>query len=157
MGLYAEKTSVSVAKSRMEIEETVTRYGAKGFMSGFDESRAFIAFEIAERRVKFILVLPDRNGAQFRTTPGGKRQLDADGRLKAWEQACRQHWRALYLVIKAKLEAVQTGITCFEDEFMAHIVMPDGRTVGEHVRPGILAAYESGNVPKLLPDMTGRR
>ena len=154
MGRYAEKTSVPVSKSRMEIEETVTRYGARGFISGFDASRAFVAFEIAERRVKFVLALPDKFDRKFRTTPGGRRELDADGQQRAWEQACRSSWRALYLVIKAKLEAVASGITCFEDEFMAHILMPDGRTVGEHVRPGIIQAYESGTVPALLPDMT---
>jgi hypothetical protein len=55
------------------------------------------------------------------------------------------------LVIKAKLEAVESGIACFEEEFMAHIVLPDGRTVGEHVIPGIAQAYETGNVPALLP------
>ena len=66
------------------------------------------------------------------------------------EQACRSRWRALALAVKAKLEAVAIGITTFEDEFMAHIVMPDGLTVGEHVRPRIASAYESGQVTPLL-------
>jgi len=65
---------------------------------------------------------------------------------------CRQKWRALALVIKAKLEAVESGISVFEDEFMAAIVMPNGRTVSEEIRPRIAAAYESGNMPALLPD-----
>ena len=42
------------------------------------------------------------------------RQADAAevaGMLKHWEQACRQKWRALALVIKAKLEAVAAGAT----------------------------------------------
>ena len=58
---------------------------------------------------------------------------------------------ALALVVKAKLEAVQSGIVGFEDEFMAHIVMPDGKTVAEHARPLIASAYETGKVPALLP------
>jgi len=61
------------------------------------------------------------------------------------------------LVIKAKLEAVESGISVFEDEFMANIVMPDGRTVSEHVRPRIATAYESGEMPPLLPDYSADR
>jgi hypothetical protein len=55
------------------------------------------------------------------------------------------------LVIKAKLEAVEGGITTFEDEFLAHIVLPDGQTVAHHVRPRIEAVYSSGEVQALLP------
>ena len=42
----------------------------------------------------------------------------------------------------------------FEYEFMANIVMPDGRSVSEHVRPRITSAYETGDMPPLLPDYT---
>lgn len=34
---------------------------------------------------------------------------------------------------------------------MAHIVMPDGKTVSEHATPMITAAYEGGKVRALLP------
>ena len=44
----------------------------------------------------------------------------------AWEQVCRQRWRALLLIIRAKLEAVASGITTLENEFLANIVLPDG-------------------------------
>lgn len=54
---------------------------------------------------------------------------------QAWEQACRQRWRALSLCIKAKLEAVAAGITTFEHEFLAHFLTGDGRTVGDHIIP----------------------
>ena len=70
---------------------------------------------------------------------------------KLWEQATRQCWRALALVVKAKLEAVEANIATFEEEFMAHIVMPDGKTVAEHARPMIASAYKSGKIQPLLP------
>lgn len=66
------------------------------------------------------------------------------------EQENRQRWRALCLAIKAKLEAVQSGITTFEDEFMAHIMLPGGKTVSEMAAPVIENAYKSGKVPTLL-------
>ncbi|MDD3798409.1 MAG: hypothetical protein PHE36_04435 [Novosphingobium sp.] len=75
-----------------------------------------------------------------------------DAALREWEQACRQRWRALALVIKAKLEAIDSGISEFDDEFMAHIVLPNGRTVSEEVRPKITSAYAGEGMPNLLPD-----
>jgi hypothetical protein len=57
----------------------------------------------------------------------------------------------------AKLEAVEAGISVFDDEFLAHIVMPDGRTVAGHVRPQLALAYETGRVGPLLPDYSERK
>lgn len=70
-----------------------------------------------------------------------------------YEQAVKQRWRALALVIKAKLEAVEAGITIFEDEFLAHIVLPNGQTAGEYMVPQIEAAYETGKMPAMLPQL----
>jgi hypothetical protein len=150
MGKFAEGTEVSVEKSRAEIEGLIIRYGATStaFMNG--PGRAMIAFEAKGRRVLFELPLPDIASRSFDKDGRGSVRT-AEKRQIAWEQACRQRWRALALVIKAKLEAVETGISQFEDEFLANIVMPDGQTVSSHVRPRIAAAYESGNMTPLLP------
>lgn len=153
MSRFAENTSVSSENSRAEIERTLSRYGASKFMYGWEDEKAIVGFEMDRRHVRFIVPLPDKE--DYRKTPGGKRERDNTGMLKAWEQACRQRWRALALVIKAKLEAVESGITVFEEEFMAHIVLPNGQTVGQHMIPQIAQAYESGNMPPLLPYFGG--
>ena len=72
-------------------------------------------------------------------------------RAEAWEQACRSRWRALFLCIKAKLEAVESRIETFEEAFLAHVMMPDGMTVAEHAAPMIALSYETGTVRPLLP------
>lgn len=86
-----------------------------------------ICFEMNDRRVMFRTAMPDD------------------------EQQTRAKWRALLLCIKAKLESVESGIESFENAFMAHVVMPDGRTVGEHIRPRIASAYAEGKMVPLLP------
>jgi hypothetical protein len=44
------------------------------------------------------------------------------------------------------------GITTFEEEFLAHIVLPHGKgTVGGRLMPQIDKAYESDKMPPLLP------
>lgn len=150
MTRYASNTSVSVSTSKAEIERIVERYGASHFMSGWSAEQALVAFTMEARQVRFILPMPDRTEKRFTHHSKGMRTPEAA--LKEWEQACRQRWRALALVIKAKLEAVESGISIFEDEFMANIVLPGGRTVSEEVRPRIAAAYESGSMQPLLPD-----
>lgn len=146
---YAEKTSVSVAKTKADIEELVQKYGADQFISGFKDNIAIVGFSLADRQVRFVLPLPDK--AEFLYTPGrGQRRTD-DAARAAWEQACRSKWRALYLVIKAKLEAVDAGISTIEREFLADIVLPDGQTAGDWMHPQIEQAYLTGNMPPLLP------
>lgn len=152
MGRYAEATSVSSEKSRADIERTLNRYGADQFMYGWRGDSALVAFRLLNRQVRFILPMPSKEDAEFTTTETG-RARKPPAALAAWEQATRQRWRALALVIKAKLEAVESGITVFDEEFLAHIVLPDGSTVGETAIPRIAAAYESGKMPNLLPHL----
>lgn len=156
MTVYAKDTVVSVARSRAEIEESITRYGATKFMHFMEEGRAIIVFEATKRRVMFELPLPSRDGFKTRTVKttqyGSTRthELTPDEQAKAWEQACRQRWRALALVIKAKLEAVASGITTFEDEFLAHVVLPNGKTVGRWLAPQLEAALSTDKMPPML-------
>lgn len=133
---YAEKTTVPVSKSRMEIEELIRKHGAGQFVSGFSGSKVMIGFTAYGRQVRFIVDIPT-----------GKSQKDS-------EQLERQRWRALLLVIKAKFEAIDSGVSCFDDEFLAHIVLPDGKTCGDHLTPQLAQAYETGQMPPLLPVLT---
>lgn len=153
MTTFAAKTTVSSEKSRAEIEQVLARYGASHFMYGSSPQRAVVAFQANGRRIKFDLPMPDPQAREFTHAKHARRysetrRTDAQ-RVAAWEQACRQRWRALLLVIKAKLEAVQTGITTFEEEFLAHIVLPNGQTVGAEFIPQIGVAYETGRMPAL--------
>lgn len=152
--MYAEKTSVSAEKSRCEIERTLQRYGADQFMYGWDVDKALVGFRMGGRQIKFLLPMPDKSDHQFTHTPTGKIRKE-NAAFTEWEQACRQKWRALSLVIKAKLEAVEAGIAIFEDEFMANIVLPNGSTVSQFMLPQIAEAYETGQMPNLLPDLSG--
>lgn len=126
MSPYAEKTKVPVSRSRDEIERVLSRYGADAFGYGWDAGRAVVSFRAQRRYIRFAMEIP----------------------LSAQEE--RQRWRALVLVIKAKLEAVESGITTFENEFLAHVVLPDNRTVGEWLGPQLDTIYSDGGMPKLL-------
>ena len=151
MTRYAENTAVPSDRSRAEIERTLTRYGADQFMYGWGDGNAIIAFRADGRQVKFVLPMPDRNHRDITHTPSRGTVRTKVQQDEVYEQLVRQKWRALSLVIKAKLEAVEAGITVFEDEFLSHILLPNGSTVGDWARPQIAEAYENGTMPKLLP------
>lgn len=149
-GRYAERTTVDVGRSKNDIERVLRRYGADQFVSGWDCNKAMLQFRMRERIVRFIIDLPELE--DFAKTPKGRDREDTTAR-KEWEQAIRQRWRALYLVIRAKLEAVESDISDFEEEFLANIILPDGTTVGEYLLPQIAKSYETGKFPKLLPGL----
>ena len=126
MTRYAVKTSVPVARTRDEIERVLARYGADAFGYARDADRSVVSFKAQGRFIRFAMAVPP----------------------EAQEE--RQRWRALLLVIKAKLEAVESGITTFEEEFLAHVVLPDNRTVGDWLLPQVEQAYLDGGMPKQL-------
>lgn len=152
---YASATNVSVEKTEAEIKAIIRKYGATSFASFESATDAMIAFEMQGRRIVFKLPLPDREADEFRRTPAKRQLRSHDQRMAAWEQACRSRWRSLFLCIKAKLESVEANIESFEDAFLAHIQMPDGHSVSEHVRPRIASAYAGEPMQPLLPGPKG--
>jgi hypothetical protein len=144
---YARETSVPIEATRNEIERLLLRYGATGFFFGTEDRTSIIGFRMKERMFKFRLTVP----------PSADYKQAANGRLRtqgawhnAWDQAKRSYWRALLLVVKAKLEAVEVGIVTFEDEFMPQTVMPDGQTVAEWMGPQLAESYANGIMPPSL-------
>lgn len=148
--VYARGTSVSVEKSRLEIETILLRYGAKSFAYGRDEQQAMIQFAAHDRFVRFTLPLPDKKNFSQKLRRGYRVPRTRQEQQDAWEQACRERWRSLVIAIKAKLEAVQCGISEFEKEFLAYVVMPNGQTLAEVIQPKIAEAYAANDMPKLL-------
>lgn len=137
MSLYADKTRVPVVKTRSEIERLLERHKAKqyGTAVDYDLRSARVQFRLHDRIVRFVISLPD------------PKKLGNGSRL---EQAERQRWRALLLVIKAKLESVENAIETFEEAFLANVVMPNDQTVGDLVRPAIAESYRTGKLPAQL-------
>lgn len=151
MGRYASDTCVAVESSLMEIRRTAQRYGAGGFQFTELGALAGVTFECSGRTVRIMMTLPSPDAKEFRFTETGKERTSENTIRAAWEQECRRSWRALALVIKAKLEAVASGITTFDNEFLAHIVLPDGNTVAYHTIPSMHKALEAGTAPPMLP------
>lgn len=154
---YAADTSVPMDRSISEIRTTVRRYGATEFAHMESDEQAAITFTMKGRRILFRLQMPNPKDAEFTQTERGKVR-SASVAEATWEQACRSRWRALALVIKAKLEAVEVGIVVFEDEFLANTIPPGASvTFGEAVREDMRIVHEQRSLTPLLPHMKGGR
>ena len=125
---YANRTRVPTEKTRLEIEQLVKKFGAKGFASGWHEGTARVQFFAHGRHVRFTVM-----------TVGDTREG-------------REKWRALLLLVKAKLVAVDAKIATFEEAFVGDVVLPEtGKTVWESVREPLKLAYEQNRHIPLLP------
>lgn len=145
--LFASGTTVPVERSRAEIERLLVKYGATAFTSAWDAAKATIGFAVKGWHVRFELVYPDRKEPRFRRrTPA-----DTD---KVFDAEVRRLWRSLSILLKAKLDCVQSGITTFEREFLADLVIPgQSGTVGQIAIPQLAAARKNSHVdgtPHLL-------
>lgn len=148
---YAADTKVPVARSQAELEAMLRRYGADQFGYATQDGLARIQFRENGRVYRFDLPLPTADFRSVTHTPTGRARA-AGERVKALDQEHRRRWRALVLIVKAKLEAAESGITSFADEFLPYTLLPDGTTVGEHVDDELHEAYETGAMPtNLLP------
>ncbi|WP_449411448.1 hypothetical protein [Methylobacterium komagatae] len=123
--VYAENTKVPIAQSRSQIETMLRKASATRIVTMDEALEAVVMFMLAGRLIKLRIEIPGDANDQHR----------------------RAIWRAIGLVVKAKIEAVAQGITTVEQEWLAHVVLPDGSTVGDWVEPQSKIAYDKGRMP----------
>lgn len=151
--IFAANTEVPVDRSRTGIEKLLDDHKCRKFSSGIDRERghAMLQFEMGNRLLRFAVQWPttldqlasdDPWRARWRNT----RAQSVDRFLAQIE---RQRWRAMHLVIKAKLEAVSSGVATFDEEFLPYIVLPNNETVSQAMVPLIEQAYTDGEMPRL--------
>ncbi len=148
---YAAGTTVDTSRSKAEIERTLERFGATGFMFGRDDdAQVFIvAFRREGRAYRFVLPVPDRetfryNKARYSYQRRGSERAESTID-KMTEQETKRRFRSLANFVKASLDATDTGIIDFDTVMMPHLVLPDGRTMAQALGPQVDAALEGRN------------
>jgi hypothetical protein len=163
--IFAAKTEVGVDKSKAELERLLVRHGAAQYGTAHDDANGFavVYFALGGRHIRLQVPLPkfeewpDPKLASYRQkkkTPQSWDRWAEATRVSwvrdQWGQACRTRWRCMLLIVKAKLELIGMNLSTVEREFLADITLPDGRSVGEWLRPGIDKAYLGGHMPPML-------
>jgi len=116
-----EDTTVSVARSHEMIRTMV--YKHRGSAIAFLSARPKEGFEATVRigdrdyRVRIMATCkPQRNDAER-------------------DREERRVWRVLYWHLKAMFEAADSGVISLLDVILPFVVMPDDRTISEHLTP----------------------
>lgn len=140
---YAAKTEVSEVRSQQELTQLLVKYGASDYgLIQSSSGQVLIEAIVKNRRIRFVLPPPSAEATQGLW--GRKAEL-------AREQWGRQRWRVLILVLKAKFEAIETGLTTVEQEFMANLVLPNGQTMSDSVLPQLDSLGPAGPMLALGP------
>lgn len=142
---YVRGASITCAASREEIQGMLAGYGATGFHCGWKDGGAAVAFTAGDRQFRFVLALPGQAGDPLQSRRTGPDRQSA-------EEVSRRRWHKLSMLIRAKLEAVDSGIATFDEEFLAYMVVPGGNTVFQDVAPAIDTAYATALRTPLLGD-----
>lgn len=146
MARYAAGTEVPVSRTESQIRALLLRSGATHYAYGEEPTRAMIQFALKGRHYRFEVTRPtaEQIAHLFTNNPNGndwRPRIDAE-----W----RRRWRARLLWVKAMLEFDDREPGAFETAMLAHLVLPDGQTLGSWATPQIAAVYERGGMPPLL-------
>lgn len=147
---FAADTRVPVERSRAEIDRLLSRAGASEVAFHWRAGEgAVVAFDLSGRLIRVALPMAPR--AQFERTATG-RERSPRAVEDRYRQEERRRWRALALFLRAKLEAVESGISTLDQEFLAYLVVGGGDTVGDRLIPQLEQALRDGDqLPRLLP------
>lgn len=153
MNLYASSTSVSVEKTKGELERLLVKHGATRYGIAHTEDGAQVSFIMKEQHVRIAVPVPSVADYPDTTKPdySNKAKTPRDwnrwsvAQRKVWidgqrQQAARQRWRCILLIVRAKLELIEMKLSTVEREFLADITLNDGRTVLEAMAGKLLTA-----------------
>ncbi|WP_415854626.1 hypothetical protein [Sinomonas sp. G460-2] len=138
---YVRGASLSSSVFQEEIRQMLAESGASRFRIASEYRRAAVVFSLGDRTFRMLVSPPGPADSQSERTHDWIQPSSRPHESKSAQEAARQAWRQLSLLIRAKLDAVASGIVTFDEEFLAYMVLPGGGTVFQATAPAIAAAY----------------
>jgi hypothetical protein len=138
----------------MEIDSLLGKHGASSRLIGQTDCTAHVTFVLGGLQYRLDVPLPAfEMTAEPRGWYGWDNTRRQEWKAKQNAQAMRERWRAILLLLKAKLEAVKLGVSPLEKEFLSDLVLDGGATVYEAMGSRIAKALANGQ-PLMLPEAT---
>lgn len=158
---YASGTTVAAAKTQGEIMGLLGKRGVTKIATfSDDEKRVYsIAFEHDGVPYRCSLPLPDPSEPRFNQYKQGSSIFERteSAKAKLYEEEVNRKWRAFGMVIKAKIVAVEEGISTMQAEFIGNAILGNGLTVAETHAPELAQLAALGRLPALaLPGGSGK-
>lgn len=141
---YAEGTSVSVEKSKFELDSLLRKHGAGQRVFGDDDvnGKAYVIFSLKERQYRLEVPLPKIEEFAKKKQRSWMIACSEEEKRRRHEQACRERWRAVVLVAM--------GVSSVEREFLADLLLPNGARMHVALAEQIEKTYLDGSMPPLL-------
>jgi len=147
---FAEGTDVPVERSRAELEDLLRKHGAAEIGLHMADAGWTVMYRMRGRMLKQFVRFPEAEPYVLFDPKAPWRKRTAAQIKPLQEKEWRRRWRAAVLILKARLEAVASGDADFEATFLGDILLPDGSTMAEAVKPKLQLAYDSGEMPALM-------
>jgi hypothetical protein len=144
-----ETTEVAVSKSQDVIRKLIYAHRGTGLMllsqpprEGFE---AMVELEKLPYHIRIMATCKDQKKDRhgYIRSPANLE--------KAIEQENRRVWRVLYWHLKAVFEAADAGVIDIRDVIMPYVVLRDGMTLADHIRPQ-MATLMTSDPSRLLSD-----
>jgi hypothetical protein len=143
---YSSATSGD--KAMAEIQRVLQKFGCNKFgtMTDWDAGVLLVQFDWRGVQVSFPANFKGYAAAYLKEKPYNSRMhcTKAEHEAKALEIGSVAVYSILRDWIKAQVVAVETGLVSFEEIFMAHVMLPNGKRLIEHVKSeNLFPALES--------------
>lgn len=150
---YASGTTVAAAKTQGEIMGLLGRRGVTKIATFSDDDKRVysIAFEYEGVPYRCSLPLPDPAEERFCNYYQGKvlYERTENAKRELYTKEVDRKWRAFGMVIKAKIVAVEEGISTMAAEFIGNAILGNGLTVAETHAPEMAQLAALGRLPAL--------
>jgi hypothetical protein len=100
-----------------ELEKLLLQHDVTIFGYERMDDLAVVRFVLRDRKLRLVVKMPDWNDEQYTLTPSTRRPRSITGRRQVYWSDVAATWKAMKDLIAAKLNAVEKGITTFDDEF----------------------------------------
>jgi hypothetical protein len=158
---FAQDTIVAIQKSRGEIQNILTQWGAEGIRWTDDLKGDQVILEFTwgtggfEFMARFHIELPQEEDLHADAIDGRTKKLNKNKLKKLMAQRGKREHRVLLLFLKGAFEAIEEGIMTPEQLFLPHLVGKDGRTVTEAISRQLPVLLTNGATALLPPGIRG--
>lgn len=129
-----ETTEVAVSKSQEQIRKLIYGHKGTGLMllshpprEGFE---AMVELDGTPYHIRIMAICKPISRYDGRGMARSEKSLAI-----ATEQEGRRVWRVLYWHLKAVFEAADAGVIDIRDVIMPYVVLKDGMTIADHIKP----------------------
>jgi hypothetical protein len=140
---YAEGTKVEVQSSRGEITGILAKHGVERMGWTSEPTGDSLVFELHGGTYRLTMTKPTAEGLRARDGGTYSYPHNIDWEAKA-TQEWRRVWRANVLLLKAKLEFIDSGDTTIDRELLPYRVLKGGQTIEEVLVAGGLPLLTAG-------------